>query len=80
MKLAVTQNYLQTRALDRILYTDSVMAVRNRFVLNTMTLSPDDLAILGLEKSDVLYDEDPTYYDHLPLVVDFQIIPHHPSK
>ncbi len=60
-------------ALDRILYSDSVMAVRHRFVLNTMTLSPDDLASLGLQKSDVLYDGDPGYYDHLPLVADFEI-------
>ena len=67
-------------ALDRILYTDSVMAVRNRFVLNTMTLSPDDLADLGLQKSDVLYDGDPSYYDHLPLVADFEIIPNSRNK
>lgn len=60
-------------ALDRILYTDSVMSVRHRFVLNTMTLSPDELANLGLRKSDVLYDGDPSDYDHLPLVVDFEI-------
>ena len=61
-------------ALDRILYTDSVLSVRNRFVLNTMTLSPDDLADLGLQKSDALYDGNPNYYDHLPLVADFEII------
>lgn len=60
-------------ALDRIIYSDSVMSVRHHFVLNTMTLSPDELALLGLQKSDVLYDEDPRYYDHLPLVVDFEI-------
>ena len=60
-------------ALDRVLYTDSVMSVRNRFVLNTMTLPPADLADLGLQQSDVLYDGDPNYYDHLPLVVDFEI-------
>jgi len=60
-------------ALDRILYTDSVMSVRHRFVLNAMTLSPDELANLGLQKSDVLYDEDPKDYDHLPLIVDFEI-------
>jgi endonuclease/exonuclease/phosphatase family metal-dependent hydrolase len=62
-------------ALDRILYTDSVMSVRHRFVLNTMTLSPGELANLGLQKSDVLYDGDPSDYDHLPLVVDFEIGP-----
>jgi len=61
-------------ALDRILYTDSVMLLRNRFVLNTVTLSPDELAKLGLQKSDALYDGDPTHYDHLPLVADFEII------
>lgn len=60
-------------ALDRILYTDSVMSARNRFVLNTTTLSPADLADLGLQKSDVLYNGDPNYYDHLPLVADFEI-------
>lgn len=60
-------------ALDRVLYTDSVMSVQNRFVLNTMTLAPDKLAKLGLQKSDALYDGNPLYYDHLPLVVDFEI-------
>lgn len=60
-------------ALDRVLYTDSVMKVRGRFVLNTMTLSADELADLNLQQSDVLYDGDPNYYDHLPLVVDFDI-------
>lgn len=55
-------------------------AVRNRFVLNTITLSPDDLANLGLQKSDVLYDADPSYYDHLTLGSDFEIIPHQRNK
>ena len=60
-------------ALDRIIFTDSVMSVRRRFVLNTMTMSADDLATLGLQQSDVLYGGDPNYYDHLPLVADFAI-------
>ena len=60
-------------ALDRILYTDSVMTIRSRFVLNTTTMSPTDLANLELQKSDALYDGNPRYYDHLPLVVDFEI-------
>ena len=60
-------------ALDRVLYTDSVMSVRHRFVLNTMTLSPDELVTLGLERSDVLYNGNPVDYDHLPLVVDFDL-------
>ena len=66
-------------ALDRILYTDSVMSVRRRFVLNTMTLPADDLANLGLQKSDVLNDKNPRYYDHLPLVADFEMGPKSPN-
>jgi endonuclease/exonuclease/phosphatase family metal-dependent hydrolase len=61
-------------ALDRILFTDSVMTVRRGFVMNTMTMSPEDLANLGLQKTDALYGRDPSYYDHLPLVVDFILI------
>jgi len=60
-------------ALDRIIFTDSVMSVRRRFVLNTMTMAPNDLENLGLQQSDVLYGGDPNYYDHLPLIVDFAI-------
>ena len=60
-------------ALDRILYTDSVITARHRFVLNTTTLSPGLLVALGLQRSDALYDGNPRYYDHLPLVVDFEV-------
>ena len=60
-------------ALDRILFSDSVMSVRQRFVLNTMTMSPDELANRGLQKSDVLFGGNANYYDHLPLVADFAI-------
>ncbi|MEJ2129241.1 MAG: endonuclease/exonuclease/phosphatase family protein [Woeseiaceae bacterium] len=60
-------------ALDRILYTDSVMSTRERFVLNTMTLSPNQLEHLELQQTDVLYGGDPNFYDHLPLIVDFAI-------
>jgi len=60
-------------ALDRIIYTDSVTSVRKRFVLNTMTMSAEELAELGLQKSDVLYGGNASYYDHLPLVADFAI-------
>lgn len=60
-------------ALDRILFTDSVMSVCQRFVLNTMTMSTDELASLGLRDSDVMYDQEADYYDHLPLVADFTL-------
>jgi len=61
-------------ALDRIIFTDSVLSVRQRFVLNTMTMSTQQLAALGLLKSDVLYGGSASYYDHLPLVTDFALV------
>lgn len=60
-------------ALDRILYTDSVLSTCQSFVLNTTIMSPNELAHLGLQVSDVLYNGNPLYYDHLPVVVDFVI-------
>jgi endonuclease/exonuclease/phosphatase family metal-dependent hydrolase len=60
-------------ALDRILFADSVMSVRQRFVLNTMTMSAQELAERGLLKTDVLFGENTDDYDHLPLVADFAI-------
>jgi len=60
-------------ALDRIIFTDSVMSVRQSFVLNSTTMSAEELADLGLQKSDVLYGGNAGNYDHLPLVTDFTI-------
>jgi endonuclease/exonuclease/phosphatase family metal-dependent hydrolase len=62
-------------ALDRILYTDSVLRLEKTFVLNTMLMAPELLAAYGLEADDVLLDPISGYYDHLPLVADFAIIP-----
>ena len=61
-------------ALDRIIFTDSVLSVSQRFVLNTMTMPADELADLGLQRSDVMYDEKSGYYDHFPLVADFMLL------
>ena len=60
-------------ALDRIIYSDSVLSVENAFVLNTMLLSDEALASLGLRVDDVVLDAQSGYYDHLPIVVDFVI-------
>jgi endonuclease/exonuclease/phosphatase family metal-dependent hydrolase len=60
-------------ALDRIIFTDSVMSVRQRFILNTMMMSADELTALGLQKTDVLYGARAGEYDHLPLVTDFSL-------
>lgn len=61
------------RALDRIIYSDSVLALENAFVLNTLLMSDDILALHGLERQDVLFDPESGTYDHLPVVVDFSI-------
>ena len=60
-------------ALDRIIFTNSVMSVSRRFVPDTMTMSADHLTKLSLQPSDVLYGGDPNHYDHLPLVADFKV-------
>ena len=38
-----------------------------------MLLSDEALALLGLQAGDVLLDLPSDYYDHLPLVVDFEL-------
>lgn len=54
--------------LDYVLYSDSVMQLRNRFILQTETLSSEMLSRYGLyaEDTDVASD-------HLPVVADFTL-------
>ena len=61
-------------ALDRMFFTDSVLELGNTFILNTMLLSDEALELLGLQAGDVLLDLPSDYYDHLPLVVDFELV------
>lgn len=56
--------------LDRILYTDSVLQVKNAFVLNTASMTEGELESAGLEAGDVALDLGSGRYDHLPIVVD----------
>lgn len=49
------------------------MSVENAFVLNTMLLSDEALAALGLRVDDVVLDARSGYYDHLPIVADLVI-------
>lgn len=51
---------------DRIIYTDSVARVENRFILRTATMSAGALTAAGLLAADTA-----TACDHLPVVVDF---------
>jgi endonuclease/exonuclease/phosphatase family metal-dependent hydrolase len=60
-------------ALDRIIYSDSVLAAEHGFVLNTVLMSGEALRAAGLREEDVLLNPQGGAYDHLPLVVDFQI-------
>jgi len=60
-------------ALDRIIFTDSVMKADHSFVLNTTIMSAESLSRHGLEETDVLRDSKPGDFDHLPLVVDFSL-------
>lgn len=62
-------------ALDRILYTDSVMKVANSFVLNTTAMTEEELSRSGLLATDVLKGAKPGHFDHLPLVADFILVP-----
>ncbi|HEX9676084.1 MAG TPA: hypothetical protein VGA07_08895, partial [Anaerolineales bacterium] len=58
----------------RMFFTDSVLELGNTFILNTMLLSDEALELLGLQAGDVLLDLPSDYYDHLPLVVDFELV------
>ena len=59
--------------LDYVLYTDSVISVDHKFVLNPSTMSDADLAATGLIATDMMRtkDVDSFDFDHLPLIVDF---------
>jgi endonuclease/exonuclease/phosphatase family metal-dependent hydrolase len=57
-------------ALDRILFSDSVILIENAFVLNTKTMSEGELSAAELEASDVMLGPMTGRYDHLPLAVD----------
>jgi hypothetical protein len=55
--------------IDRFMVTDSVSETGNTFILNTMTLTQEELDANGLEASDT---HDTVTSDHLPVVVDFR--------
>lgn len=59
--------------IDFIIYTDSVLDVARKFVLNTTLMLDEDLRAAGLKKYDVTVDNAGREFDHLPLVVDFRV-------
>jgi endonuclease/exonuclease/phosphatase family metal-dependent hydrolase len=60
-------------ALDRIIYTDSVLGVNHSFVLNTTTMTEQELDANGLLLTDSLWEGEAGSYDHLPLIADFSV-------
>ena len=64
----------EPKRMDFVIYSDSVFEVLHKFVLNTTTMSDEDLAKARLEKFDVTMDMAGFNFDHLPLVVDFRVI------
>ena len=56
--------------IDRFYYTDSVLTVANGFILNTLTMTSEQLANAGLEQYDTHKDYSS---DHLPIVMDVRI-------
>ena len=59
--------------LDFVLYTDSVVDLQNRFLLNTVAMSGQELAATGLAEFDIVQDDIPAVFDHLPVVADFRL-------
>ena len=59
--------------LDRILFSDSALAIENAFVFNTDLLSEEALEALNLHADDIWLNRTLGVLDHLPLVVDFVI-------
>lgn len=56
--------------LDAIIYSDRVMRAAHSFILNTRDMAPEDLTRHNLHR-----DDGPKASDHLPLVLDFEILP-----
>jgi hypothetical protein len=60
-------------SLDRVLFTDSVLHPKESFVLNTTDLPAAALEQYGIERSDGVFAGRDGEFDHLPIVVDFEI-------
>lgn len=59
--------------LDYALFSDSVLWETHSYVLDTRAMSDAELALAGLQRFDSVYS--PELPDHLPVVVDFAVVP-----
>jgi endonuclease/exonuclease/phosphatase family metal-dependent hydrolase len=59
-------------ALDRVLFTDSVLRVRESFIVNASLMSAAQLAQQELKQTDSLMAGRKGEFDHLPIVVEFE--------
>ncbi len=59
-------------ALDRVLFTDSVLRSVGGGVLNTTSLSAAQLKASGLRPTDSLFGGREGFFDHLPVVAEFE--------
>lgn len=60
-------------SMDRVLYTGSVAVAEHSFVLNTTTMTAEELTDSRLQRDDVMFRASERFHDHLPVVVDFRM-------
>ncbi len=61
-------------ALDRVIYSDSVLGQRYAIILNTDVLTLKNLLKYGFQKDDIMLNADAGYFDHLPIIIDFEVL------
>jgi len=59
--------------VSHIIYSDSALDEANKFVLNTVDMTPAELAATSLQAFDATIDSIGEDFDHLPVVVDFRL-------
>jgi endonuclease/exonuclease/phosphatase family metal-dependent hydrolase len=52
--------------MDRVIYTGSVAVVEHSFVLNTTSMTPEELSGSALQRDDVMLRPSQNFHDHLP--------------
>ena len=58
--------------LDRVIYTDSILRIAHSYILDTATMTEEELADANLKKDDVALNLKLGQFDHFPIVVDFE--------